>query len=134
MYFFRRYHVIAYVGHNESEVNMAVDYNSLGRRIAHFRNQSGMSQEALSEKINVNFRHISNIETASKKPSLDAIVDIANALGVSADDLLMDSLEHHSSTADTELHRLLLDCNGLEEQIVTRMAKELKSILFSLGI
>lgn len=113
---------------------MAVDYKALGKRIAHFRNLSGMSQETLSEKINVNFRHISNIETASRKPSLDAVIDIANALGVSADDLLLDSLEHHSSTADSELHHLLLDCNGLEEQIVTKTAKELKSILFSLGI
>ena len=46
----------------------------------------------------------------------------------------MDSLDHHVSTADSELHRLLLDCNKTEEEILTRNAKELKAILYSLGI
>ena len=33
---------------------------------------------------------------------------------VSTDDLLVDSLHHSVSTADSELHRLLLDCNATE--------------------
>lgn len=113
---------------------MAVNYSALGKRIAHFRNASGMSQEVLSEKINVNFRHISNIETGARKPSLDAVIDIANALNVSADDILADSLKHSKSAYHSELLHLLLDCNGLEEEILTRTAMELKKILFSLGI
>ena len=56
-------------------------------------------------------KHISVIETAINRPSLDTLVDIANALNVSADDLLVDSLTHSASTADSEIHRLLLDCN-----------------------
>lgn len=114
--------------------NMATNFKLLGLRISSIRNTKGLSQETLSEKTNLSREYIARIESGKKAPSIDTLIDIANALGVSSDDLLMDSLDHHSSTADTELHRLLLDCNGLEEQIVTRMAKELKSILFSLGI
>lgn len=113
---------------------MPVDYTSLGKRVAFYRNRIGLSQEELSEIVHVNFRHISHIETATRKPSLDAVIDLANALGVSADDLLVDSLNYSSSTADSELHKLLLDCNDLEENILIRTAKELKSILYSLGI
>lgn len=73
-------------------------------------------------------------ENGSKHPSLDTVVDIANALGISVDDLLVDSLEHPISTADSEIHRLLLDCNKIEEQILTKTVAELKKILYGLGI
>ena len=63
-----------------------------------------------------------------------SFIDIANALHVSADDILVDSLHHSVSTADSDLHRLLLDCNKVEEQILTRNAQELKKILYGLGI
>lgn len=79
-------------------------------------------------------KHISVIETAINRPSLDTLVDIANALNVSADDLLVDSLTHSASTADSEIHRLLLDCNAIEQEILTRMVKEMKAILYGLGV
>ena len=106
---------------------MAIDYEALGKRISNARKQVGITQEALG-------KHISVIETAINRPSLDTLVDIANALNVSADDLLVDSLTHSASTADSEIHRLLLDCNTTEQEILTRTVKELKAILYGLGI
>lgn len=41
---------------------------------------------------------------------------------------------HSASTADSEIDRLLLDCNTLEQEILTRMVKELKAILYGLGV
>ena len=113
---------------------MAIDYASIGKRVKYYRTKANLSQEELGEIINISRKHISLIEIGSSTPSLDALVDIANALGVSADDILVDSLDHHVSTADSELYRLLLDCNKTEEEILTRNAKELKAILYSLGI
>lgn len=65
---------------------------------------------------------------------MESLVQIANFLNVSTDDLLVDSLAHSASTADSEIHRLLLDCNTLEQEILTRMVKELKAILYGLGV
>ena len=113
---------------------MPVNYDMLGKRIRSFRTQREVSQEYLAETTILSREYIARIETGKKKPSLDVIVDIANALGVSADDLLSDSLEHSVSTANTELHQLLLDCTKTEVEIITRMAKELKAILYSQGI
>ena len=126
--------VIAYAGCKEREENMAIDYISVGKRIKYYRMKANLSQEALGERLHLSRKHISVIELGSSSPSLDTLVDIANKLAVSADDLLVDSLEHHTSTADTELHRLLLDCNEIEEQILIRTVKELKAILYGLGI
>ena len=57
-----------------------------------------------------------------------------HALCISVDDLLIDSLHYSVSTSNTELHRLLLDCNETEQEIIIRTAKELKATLVSLGI
>lgn len=108
---------------------MATDYKALGKRISNARKQAGITQEALGEQLNMTRKHISVIESAIKRPSLDALVDIANALDVSTDDLLVDSLMHSTSTSNSEIHRLLLDCNEIEQEILTRMVREMKAIL-----
>lgn len=69
-----------------------------------------------------------------QRDHIEALVSIANALHVSVDDLLVDSLDYPISTADSELHRLLLDCNKIEEEILTKNAQELKKIMYRLGI
>ena len=113
---------------------MALNYTALGKRISNFRNASGLTQEQFCEKLNVSRKHISQVEAAISRPSLETLVDIANLLGISTDDLLVDSLTHSASTADSEIHRLLLDCNATEQEILTRTVTELKAILYGLGI
>ena len=126
--------VVTYVGPGKARYIMAINYDELGKRISYFRARKGFSQETHGERIGVNNKHISNIEIGKSRPSLDSLVEIANALGISADDLLVDSLKHSVSTADSDLHRMLLECNEMEETILTRTVKELKVILYSLGI
>ena len=75
-----------------------------------------------------------SIENGTKIPSISVLVEIANTLSVSADELLLDCLEHSSSSANSEFHRLLLDCNETEQTVIIRMAKELKATLVSLGV
>lgn len=55
---------------------MAIDYESLDKRIANARKQTGITQEALGEQLNMTRKHISVIETAINRPSLDTLVDI----------------------------------------------------------
>ena len=110
---------------------MALDYSALGKRISNFRNASGLTQEQFGEKLNMSRKHISQVEAAISRPSLETLVDIANLLGISTDDLLVDSLTHSASTADSEIHRLLLDCNAIEQEILTRMVKEMRIIIIT---
>lgn len=113
---------------------MPVKYEALGKRISSFRAKQNLSQEEFCDRLKVTREYLSYIENGKRKPSLDILVDIANALSISLDDLLVDSLDHSSSTADSELHRLLLDCNAKEEAILFQTAKALKSILYSEGV
>ena len=113
---------------------MPVDYESIGRRIKHYRTEKRMSQEELGQVVAVNNEHISRIESGKKNLSLELLILIANALDVSADDLLTDNLKHSSSPVGTEIHDLLLDCNHDEKAILTRTLTFLKGLLSEFGV
>lgn len=113
---------------------MATDYKGIGSRIRYYRGERKLSQEKLAEKVGVSSIYISYMENGSRVPSLDLLIDIANALEVSADDLLTDSLKHSDSAADTEIHKLLLDCNEDEKSILTRTLTFLKALLSEFGV
>ena len=113
---------------------LAVDYEKLGKRISWFRNKANYSQENLCEKLDISRETLARIETSVRTPSLETLVNIANTLGISADDLLVDSLTHSVSTADSEIHQMLVECNKTEEEILTEMVKALKAILYRSGI
>ena len=113
---------------------MALDYLSIGKRIKRYRTDKKMSQEELSQKVFVNYEHISRIESGKVKLSLELLVLIADTLNVSADDLLFDQLKHPSSPVGTELYDLLLDCNNDEKAILTKTVKFLKATLVEYGV
>jgi len=101
----------------------------LSNQIMEQRKRAGWSQEELAEKADLDRAFLSKIESASKLPSLASIIAIANALGVSANDLLVDSLDNTGASVDSDIHYLLLDCTEAESAIITRHAKELRRIL-----
>ena len=113
---------------------MAINYASIGRRIKNYRAERQLSQEALADAVYTTSVYISYIENGSRAPSLETLLNIANALDVSADDLLTDNLKHSSSPVDTEIHDLLLDCNHDEKAILTRTLTFLKALLSEFGI
>ena len=125
---------LPYAGQRKRRYILAVDYESIGKRIKHYRTEKRLSQEDLGNIVAVNNEHISRIEGGKKNLSLELLILIANALDVSADDLLTDNLKHSSSPVGTEIHDLLLDCNHDEKAILTRMLTFLKGLLSEFGI
>ena len=70
-----------------------MDYVILGKNIRKYRQMRGMRQEDLAELCDCGNSHIGQIENARGIPSLDMIVRIANALSVSVDQLLIESMD-----------------------------------------
>lgn len=70
-----------------------MDLNSIGRNIKRYRTEKGMKQDKLAELTNLSPNYIGMLERADKLPSLTALINIANALGVTADMLLCDVLD-----------------------------------------
>lgn len=59
----------------------------LGNRIQKLRQQAGLKQEELAEKVRLSTKYIQFIETAHRIPSLKALYRIANALGIRVSEL-----------------------------------------------
>ena len=60
----------------------------LGENLKRVRAKKKLSQGALARLLEVNKGYISNIENGNKNPTLATIQRLADALGVSADELL----------------------------------------------
>ncbi len=102
-----------------------MNYYKIGQRIRKYRKARGMSQEELSEKIGISVTHMSHIETGNTKLSLPVFVDIAAALEVQTDDLLLD--EYSSKTiAEKELEQLLAACSAQQVRILLDILKASK--------
>ena len=71
---------------------MTMDYVALGKRIRTQRKLLRMTQEYLSEQAGISLSFLGHIERGTRKASIETLVAIANALRVSPDLLLQDSL------------------------------------------
>ena len=71
-----------------------MDIDTIGKYIRLYRTKRKMSQEQLAELISVTPPYISMLERSEKYPALDTLISIANALGVSADMLLCETLDN----------------------------------------
>ena len=72
------------------------DFTTIGVRIKAYRMEKEISQEALGKMTYSSVSSISAIERGVRIPRVDTLVFIADALEVSADDLLRDVLEYPS--------------------------------------
>ena len=71
-----------------NEVNMNDESKKLGANLKRIRLEKGMSQADLCRELDVDKGYISNIESGKQNPTLATISRVANALGVSVDELL----------------------------------------------
>ncbi len=108
---------------------MELDYKAIGKRVKIARIKADLKQEQLAERTSLSPTHISNVETGTTKVSLSAIISIANALGVTADDLLCDSVIHAKAQFERDIAELLEDCDPYEIRMVKDMTEALKNTL-----
>lgn len=108
---------------------MELDYKAIGKRIKIARIKADWTQEKLAEVIEISPTHLSNIETGTTRVSLTTIVNLANALGITVDDLLYDNLVRARYQIESELAGIIRDCDEYEIRIIKDVAKALKESL-----
>ena len=80
-----------------------MNLKAIGSRIKTAREKKGLTQEALSEIVDLSPMHMSVIERGVKPTRLDTFIRIANALEVSADELLQDVVDHSTESIASSL-------------------------------
>lgn len=108
---------------------MALNFVQIGRRIGEIRKHRGLSQQKLSEMIKRSPTYVSYIEGGLKCMSLDTFVSIANALQVSADELLKDSIENTIKVSNHEFAEVIADCSEYEKRILLAIVKSAKEAM-----
>ena len=96
---------------------MNLDYKAIGKRIKEMRKRRKLSQAELAEVIERSTSYISYIEAGQKCMSLDTFVEIANALAVSTDLLLVEQLLAMPAAASQEVTAILGQCNEYERLV-----------------
>ena len=70
-----------------------MNYRELGRRVRQQRTMCGMTQEELAEKSGISCSFVGHIERGEKKFSIGTLVALCNAMQISPNYLLQDSLD-----------------------------------------
>lgn len=102
---------------------MELDYKAIGKRIKIARIKADLTQERLAEMVEISPTHMSNIETGTTRVSLTAIVSLANALSVTVDDLLCDSVVKSKVQFEKDIAGILADCDEYEIRMVKDMRR-----------
>lgn len=108
---------------------MTIDYKSIGIRIRRFRKEMGLTQQQLAELSDLEPSNLSHIERGATKLSLPTIIKIANALGVTVDELLCDNLYKSSDSFMKIASDILSDCSHEEMLFLTESMLSLKQNL-----
>ena len=79
----------------------------IGKRIAQYRRRKGMTQEELSEILEITPHYLSALERGLYNIKLEMLVKILNTLECSADEVFCDVVDKSSSITTSRLSMLL---------------------------
>ena len=105
---------------------MELDFKAIGTRVKRARLKRGLSQEQLAEKINMSPVHVSHVETGITKLSLMAFVAIANALEMSADELLGGAVYCSKEVLHDDFARMLESCDAETIRLMLTVCEVIK--------
>ncbi|MBQ8624250.1 MAG: helix-turn-helix transcriptional regulator [Oscillospiraceae bacterium] len=108
---------------------MDIDYIIIGNRIKEIRTAKKLTQATLAELSGVEPSNISHIERAATKLSLPTIIRIANALGVTLDELVYGNLVKNAHVSVKLIDDLLSDCSAEEIKALAEVIKTTKNVL-----
>lgn len=108
---------------------MKIDYKLLGERIHEIRTSKGLKQMALAHKANLSLSYMSQVENGNKHISLKPFLQIAEALDVTADTLLVGNQKEDTKGYDSDINTIISDCNQYEKKIICGIARETKKLL-----
>lgn len=82
-----------------------MDKLTMGDRIREARKKKGLTQEQLSEHLEVSVEFVSKIERGLSMPSMQVFIKLVETLNVSADYLLRDSVSTGALLGDNSIGR-----------------------------
>ncbi|MCI8496637.1 MAG: helix-turn-helix transcriptional regulator [Clostridiales bacterium] len=107
---------------------MEIDYITIGNRIREIRTAKKWTQATLAERSGVEPSNISHIERAATKLSLPTLINIANALEVTLDELVYGNLIKSSHISIELIDNLIADCTPDEIRTLAELIKTINKL------
>ena len=105
---------------------------SIGKNIRKYRLMKKLRQEDLAEKADLSINYVGAIERGENTPSLESLISIINALGVSADMILADVLDNGYLVKDSllaqKLDKLSAEDRSQIYDVIDTMIKHSKQV------
>ncbi len=106
-----------------NQTQASVNHRQIGYRIKEVREQNRLSQAQLAEITDLSVSYISHIENAKRKASLESIIRIVNALGITVDELLAGVQMNNPAAYQTDIDILMEGCSENEKRFVYELIK-----------
>ena len=98
----------------------------LGKRIKELRKQKGYTQDYLAEKLKIEPRQLSKLETGKHYPSFETIIALLETFGITFEELI--SFEHLNSANDIR-KTLLKDIENIDDSKIQSVYKILRVLI-----
>lgn len=102
---------------------MALDYNIIGTRLKKARQSKHMTQESLSEKLDVSVAFLSRIERGTSCISLKRLDEICEILCVNKGYILEGASVNSKNYLNKEFAELLSNCSQDKYKLIYNIAK-----------
>ncbi len=108
-----------------------MENDKIGQRIKTLRKSKGITQEQLSETINVSPHYIYEIERGLKQMSLETFISVARALNASADYLLFGTshCDDPDSTGNEQLDNMIRSLSPHKKESITKIIHTILPLL-----
>jgi transcriptional regulator with XRE-family HTH domain len=106
-----------------------MDKEKFGQRLKTVRKEKGMTQIELAELASIGNKYISNIERGKVSISMDTFMKLVNALQVSPNYLLKDSVSFSYSMEDEEQHLVFQEYGRVKTERLLYMLDSLYSYM-----
>ena len=98
----------------------------LGKRIKELRKQKGYTQDYLAEKLKIEPRQLSKLETGKHYPSFETIIALLETFDITFEELI--SFEHLNSANDIR-KTLLKDIENIDDSKIPNVYKILRVLI-----
>lgn len=102
---------------------MALDYNIIGERLKKARQNKHLTQEMLSEKLDMSVAYLSRIECGSSQISLKRLDQMCEILDVSKGYILEGTSVNSKNYLNKEFSELLANCPQDKYKLIYNIAK-----------
>jgi len=102
-----------------------LNLNIISKNIRYHRKKQNLLQKELADKAGLTKVYISQIECGNKKPSLEALIKITNALGVSADSMLFGLIDTPCDIDISLLNDKLLELTNEDQKFICTLVDQL---------